>query len=344
VDQFGCIVEVELLRGDWKRLPNNPMRPDGTIHPYAPPEHTSAEMDRLLELHAAHEELGVPVEVEAAWLHHRFTQIHPFHDGNGRVARALASMLFIKDGLFPPIINRDTRIRYIDALEKADDGDLLYLIELFVDREKHAIETALSQSADILRSSDRKKDLFGAIEDRLRARKETHLSELQSVYGLADYIADKAAAVLSEAAITLRDLLQDESSEYWSLAQSSNFETAGYYRYDIVSVAKQLGYFADTNPYKRWERLVIIEQRRVHLVLAFHSLGQTFTGIIAIAPFLVFRDTTDENETVVSAPIKLSDRVFTMNYRERKEDVEKRFALWLDEVILFGLDEWRRQL
>ena len=33
-------------------------------------------------------------EIEATWLHHRFTQIHPFQDGNGRVARALASLVF----------------------------------------------------------------------------------------------------------------------------------------------------------------------------------------------------------------------------------------------------------
>ena len=50
---------------------------------------------------------GVPVEVEAAWLHHRFTQIHPYQDGNGRVARALASLLFIKAGWFPVVVTRD---------------------------------------------------------------------------------------------------------------------------------------------------------------------------------------------------------------------------------------------
>ena len=40
-------------------------------------------------------------EVEAAWLHHRFGQIHPFQDGNGRVARALATMIFLRAGFVP---------------------------------------------------------------------------------------------------------------------------------------------------------------------------------------------------------------------------------------------------
>ena len=46
------------------------------------------------ELHRNHHD--VAPEVEAAWLHHRFTQIHPFQDGNGRIARALATLIFVK--------------------------------------------------------------------------------------------------------------------------------------------------------------------------------------------------------------------------------------------------------
>jgi Fic family protein len=45
--------------------------------------------------------------VQAAWLHHRFTQIHPFADGNGQVARAIASLVFIEAGWFPLILKRD---------------------------------------------------------------------------------------------------------------------------------------------------------------------------------------------------------------------------------------------
>jgi Fic family protein len=48
--------------------------------------HVAAEMDKLVELHREHRAAGVAPEVESAWLHHRFTQIHPFQDGNGRVA------------------------------------------------------------------------------------------------------------------------------------------------------------------------------------------------------------------------------------------------------------------
>src|SRR5580765_1896085 len=117
VDQFGELFESKLSKGRYKERPNNPKKPDGNMHQYCPPEQVESEMDRLLALHAEHEKTGVPVEVEAAWLHHRFAQIHPYQDGNGRVARALASLVFIRAGWFPVVVTRDDRGRYIDKLE-----------------------------------------------------------------------------------------------------------------------------------------------------------------------------------------------------------------------------------
>ncbi|MYF02313.1 MAG: Fic family protein, partial [Gammaproteobacteria bacterium] len=45
IDQFGQTVEVPLLRGEYKKQPNNPTRKNGLVHHYCPPEHVSAEMD-----------------------------------------------------------------------------------------------------------------------------------------------------------------------------------------------------------------------------------------------------------------------------------------------------------
>ncbi len=129
VDNFGRDVEISLIKGNWKKLPNSPVR-DGVLYAYCPPEHVAAEMDRLVEMHAEHDTRGVPTEVQAAWLHHRFTQIHPFQDGNGRIARAITSLALIKGGLFPLVVTRDDRTNYLDALEAADDGDLKPLVDM----------------------------------------------------------------------------------------------------------------------------------------------------------------------------------------------------------------------
>ncbi len=101
VDALGQTVEVPLTKGDWKQKPNDPLR-DGVLHRYCSPEQAASEMDRLVAMHTSHDSQGVPPEVQAARLHHRFTQIHPFQDGNGRPARAITSSILIKHDLFPP--------------------------------------------------------------------------------------------------------------------------------------------------------------------------------------------------------------------------------------------------
>lgn len=61
-----------------------------------------------------------------AWFQHRFVQIHPFNDYNGRTARLLTTLLLLKFRL-PSIeikaLTKDDRKIYIKALQKADTGD-----------------------------------------------------------------------------------------------------------------------------------------------------------------------------------------------------------------------------
>lgn len=142
-DIFGRRTEMPLVRGDYKRRPNNPVRRDGRVHEYCPPEQVAPEMERLIAMHLEHAQREVPPEVEAAWLHHRFVAIHPFQDGNGRVARALATLVMIRTGWFPLVVTDAGRGDYIDALEEADAGDLGPLVRLFSRIQRRAIEGAM---------------------------------------------------------------------------------------------------------------------------------------------------------------------------------------------------------
>lgn len=78
--------------GKWQSLPNAVRIQDGSVHEYCPSEHVAAEMDRLLEMNHRYEAEQIPVEIREAWLHHRFTQIHPYPGGNGRCSRLIGVM------------------------------------------------------------------------------------------------------------------------------------------------------------------------------------------------------------------------------------------------------------
>jgi len=205
VDPQGNRTQVELLRGEWKRWPNYPMKNGKEIR-YCPPEHTAAEMDRLVEMYQNHESSGLAPEVSSAWLHHRFTQIHPFQDGNGRVARALASLVFMKAGLFPLVVTRDNKAAYLDALEEADGGDLAPLVKLFarLQLDRHRRATNL---ADKIQNPPQSLDeaLSGLV--RAVSLRQTPNGATESrVTSLRDLVNKQLTALASKAAPSFRAL------------------------------------------------------------------------------------------------------------------------------------------
>jgi len=128
-----------LPHGEYKRWPNNPTnRYTGRTFCYAAPEDTPAEMARLVdELRSTAFQETHPV-IQAAYAHYAFVRIHPFTDGNGRVARALASVYLYRNPGVPLVVFADQRDRYLDALEAADAGVPVALVRFLAER---AIDT-----------------------------------------------------------------------------------------------------------------------------------------------------------------------------------------------------------
>jgi Fic family protein len=115
--------EQPLPKGSYKEFPNHVRMPDGSHHAYAPVAAVAPEMHRLFEqLRTPVFEGAHPVE-QAAYAHYALTVIHPFADGNGRVARALASVFLYKSLSIPLVVFSNQRVAYLDALAQADQGD-----------------------------------------------------------------------------------------------------------------------------------------------------------------------------------------------------------------------------
>ncbi|NNN09991.1 MAG: Fic family protein [Acidimicrobiaceae bacterium] len=73
-----------------------------------------------------------PFSIESlAAAHASFECIHPFLDGNGRTGRLLTNLILIRMGYPPAIILKRDRLRYLRALQSADDGEPGPLGELF---------------------------------------------------------------------------------------------------------------------------------------------------------------------------------------------------------------------
>ncbi|MGO4881530.1 MAG: Fic family protein [Bryobacteraceae bacterium] len=328
VDQFGNSFEKPLEKGRYKDTSNSPTRPDGSVHEYCPPEHVASEMDRLLQMHVEHEAAGVPVEVEAAWLHHRFAQIHPFADGNGRVARAIASLIFIKAYWFPLIVKRDDWDRYIENLEKADSGDLRPLVAMFVEAQRTALIQATEAAYEVEPIASVEQAITAA-RDRLIHRGSLPAREGDMAKRTASRLAQHALQRFEQVAIELRTEIGSLGPPFRFAAHHNVAVSAA--RADAVRDAGQAANFAE---YSDQVQLGLHSVGSTLLGISFQALGSNFRGIVGVVAY-VDRD---------AVPSVIDGGTFQINYAEDFDSAQKRFSAWLERVIVEGLNEWRKTL
>jgi Fic family protein len=346
VDSLGRRIEVPLRRGRYKQYSNNPVRPDGSVHEYAPPEHVDSEMDTLFGLHERHVEVGVPPEIEAAWFHHRFTQIHPYQDGNGRVARALASHIFIKAEWFPLTITRDERERYLAALELADKGNLRPLVDLFSAMQVRAFTRAMSLASDVQRQDANIFQVIAAVRDVLQERGAIRKQEWDAAKASAAALQERAQGQFQDVVARLREEVAPElsGSDFYVDQESAGGRRTGYYHFQVVDVARKHGYFANTRDYHAWTRLVLKTDFQSEILLSLHTLGRGFRGVVVASLSFFRREPTEGQQMQVTDLTPLTDDVFHVNYLESEEAVTRRFKSWFQEGLVRGLDRWYQGL
>ena len=352
VDMFGRATQIKLRHGDYKQRPNNPTRNDGRVHEYCPPEHVAAEMDRLIELHGEHVVLDVPPDLSAAWLHHRFIQIHPFQDGNGRVARALASLVLIRAGWFPLVVSHKDRSRYIDTLEAADGGDLRPLTELIGAIQKRSCRAALSILGEVEREQARLEQMMDAISTAFDGRDRHLRQETAHAKAIAEHLLLIAEEKFEEVRSGLEQRIDTTAADHRFFVDRGrdNTERRGWNRYQVVDTARRLGYFANMRDYHDWARIGFeTESGQSNILLSFHTVGRDYRGVIGASMCFYRRQRSDGEgsggkgiEQQVIELQTVSDDLFQVNYKEDIEAVERRFGPWLEEALVMGLDQWRR--
>lgn len=88
----------------------------GSTHKFPRPEEVPALMKTFMEQALQWKNMYHPVEY-AARLLQRLVAIHPFIDGNGRVARLLMNLALLQSGHLVTIISPVLRLEYIETLE-----------------------------------------------------------------------------------------------------------------------------------------------------------------------------------------------------------------------------------
>ncbi len=312
-DDQGVVVEQKLEKGVYKRWPNS-VKVGGGTHAYCPPEHVESEMDRLIEWHRRHVMDEVAPEVEAAWLHHRFTQIHPYPDGNGRVARALATLVLIKAGHFPLTIQTEKRQRYFDSLLTADRGNL----SQFVDWIRYLQGNELVALSEGARPKEPPVSDVTNIEDAIRAIRQDLVSQGRRTPAAWDQVPDRVQKLAQKASIRVQEVMIRLRSELD--LPDLNFDQIVS---PVLEQYVELQLDRTSNP----------KSISFHFFAGRHLSSSIFRGIAQCEAFF-----SVENRVKRGA-----DR-FLITYAEPQTDQETRYATWLEAALLEGLKRWRETL
>ena len=344
-DQFGKRFETALDRGGFKTLPNNPTRPDGRIHEYCPAVQVDSEIDNLVEWHREQRAEGLHPLLIAAWLHHAFTQIHPFQDGNGRVGRALLTWHLVRESYLSVTISRDDRETYIEALEAADTGAFDTFVDFLVRLEKKTILSALKEPEPAPDPGS-----LGQIIGRIAEQVQQRQNQMRSVNEVAYFLISSAIPQLQSRVDEICQSLDatglrvkgqvvrggpgDRENRYWP-------ETARSARSaDLELNAQESSFFVELS-INSYNQLVV---PRFEFVISLYHIGELLTGVMAASAFgrIVSSFVNRENEPkeVPGYYYTSESDPLTFTWLDHPEAVAPRFTAWVEKQFEIALHHW----
>src|SRR5262249_32684259 len=272
---------------------------------FAPPEQVQSEMELLL---AAYKETESehPI-IRAAWLHHRFISIHPFADGNGRVARALTLLALLQSHYAPLVVDRRQRADYIEVLEKANAGDLRPLIRFFARLEGIALRSELIRPVEAVPVGTGAVDVARAYADRLRVLVQSR-NEEQGRQTAA--LAAELHARLGEYMRGVRDQFREAFRSVDPAAEAAVYqaapgdERAWWWRAQLIRTANSVDFYSNLREGSWWThlRLTVFDQT-LRYVFALQKVGRGETGVLAATMFAESVESHAETESARPTPL-----------------------------------------
>lgn len=338
IDTLGKKVSVKLLKGEFKKVENNPKREDGKIFLYCPPIHVDSEMDRLISIHSELWEKNIEPIIISTWLHHAFTQIHPFQDGNGRVARLLASLTLIRGNLFPFTVKRTDKVKYIDALEKADNNQPQELVSFFCNIQKINIENALNYKSEKTKASF--EDVAKLFTQKIDVLNSKSREERQQQLKLnRDLVFENITNLLNNIKEQLFGVIPYEKARIYLECVKPDDDKYFYHTQQIVEYAKLHDYYFNRYLPRGWYKLTfyVSNTKKYDLIISVHHYSYD-DSVISIGSFLEFLEDVENNKTAeekTTIPIEL--KPFTISLEGGANKHLRNLEEYVGDIVKIAL-------
>jgi Fic family protein len=350
VSATGQLLTLPLHHGEWKLQPNHVTRGDGSLLQYTPPEQVAPQMERLMEMFTGTG--GAHALIRSAWLHHRFILVHPFEDGNGRVGRALVLLALLRADYAPLVVDRTRRNDYLEALDRANDGDLAPLVRLFAELEIIALRSELERPARAQLLEGTAVDVAKAVADRVSSLRYTADSvRAEKVSALAAALHGRMREHLQHVADGLATTFNtiDLDARATIDAASPPDARARYWPYQLIRTARALDFWTNISEGTWWIRLrLVVLGQGLRYVVAIQKVGRGETGVLAVTAFaeLVPPHGDDTEERSFPTPVlhpKSGDSV-TLVQSETAESRWPDVQAFVDRTLAAAVAEFGRSL
>ena len=182
----------------------------------------------------------------AAVAHTWFVYIHPFIDGNGRVARLIMNLILMRYGYPIAIITKEDRSRYYDALEISQSADLSPFIALVTE----CISESLEEYEEAAKEQLEQKEWAAALASRfsqpenIRIKNEfevwkSAMELLRSYFRQTSELVDESTLIAS---VYFRDFGVLEYEKYLSLRHGESAKKTWFFRVDFIRGDKSARY------------------------------------------------------------------------------------------------------
>lgn len=343
--------DATLHHGQWKEHSNHVIRPDGSMLEYTPADQVQPQMERLVQIYSDMSDCH-PI-VRSAWLHHRFVRIHPFEDGNDRVARGLTLLTLLSSNLAPLVIDRRERDRYIGCLDRANEGEIRPLVRFFAELEIVALRSELERP--VVEVADASSGGALAVLDAHIAR----LKNLQGEVGAKqrqEKIEAVAANIFALVVRWLESFSRSVEERYQAIDDNVRSFVGSaappdpksrWWRRQLIKTARSVDFYANLSSGAWWAqlRLDVLGQRLRYLVF-LQKVGHGETGVLTLTIFAeIVEDSGDEaQETAEQIAISSPTESVTWTYDDDVNAHWDRVEELLDASLMVVLDRFSANL
>lgn len=196
--------------GQYKTAPNHVQTVTGEVFHFATPEETPSKMHDLINWYRSESNSSdINPIVLAAEFHYRFIRIHPFDDGNGRIARILMNFILMKYGYPPTVIKTVDKDNYFSTLRQADGGDISPFVDYIAHNLVHSLKIMIAGAkGEVIEEDDDVLKEFALLKAKLKRKKPTKSPTLtfstiqdfmEETYPLLQKVINQVSDIFTEA-------------------------------------------------------------------------------------------------------------------------------------------------